>query len=781
MNNDDLSPEFLKTILKNSTQAIITCDLNSKITYMNNQARDLHGVPRDAEIAHCEDFFQFFEVDGITPTSSEKNPLRRVLNGQEVKNVYHYILKKDRAYILIKYTGSYLKDDSGNVTGAMISADESQSEAQSLSRFIAIFEQSPLSVQIVSPDGRTLLVNKAFQNLWGLSDDFIKHFILKEYNILEDPILENSGRLDDLKRAFRGETVYIKEFYYDPSSIGLPGRPRWADGTIYPLKNVFREVTEVVVIHQDRTDQRNSEQEKENLLSQLKGIVSQLPVGILLQNSSGEIDLYNEQMSKLIGSPVVAKEIFNAPIEKALTGEMINSLEVNYVGATGLLKTFLTNSGPIYNVEKRITSSILIASDITAEKRRERHKAFLIQVKSLLISTIDYESMLDRIAGATIPYMADGCMVDILDGDKIKRIISKHHNPKIQGHLNELVQNYTPTLDSPQPASKVMRSGLPDLMKTVDNEIIKKHTIDRKHAALIDMIGIRSHIAVPLKIRGKTIGCICIYLTEGRPNYDEQDFLVAQELARDASVAIDNAKLYQEAQNAIRLRDDFISMASHELKTPITSLNLKVEVLNDLVEGLKLDSEVPKLMTKFLGSTNKQLQRLSRLVDDMLDISRITTGKLSLTMRHINFCTIVNEVHERFKDQLKELQIETQLYTSQEAMVMCDPERMDQVITNFMTNAIRYGGRKPIHLIVEQDHTRVIFKIKDHGRGIKREDQVRIFNRFERVQHNSDVDGLGLGLYINKQIIDEHKGKMYLESEEGEGAIFAIELSKMTL
>lgn len=774
----NLPPDFFLSILQHSQQAILACDENQKINFLNEKARILHGIPANVTPGLCEDHFQFFEIDGITPTKKEKHPLARALAGEELREVFHFILKSDKTSVLVKYTGSVLRDNEGKVIGAMISGEECQSQGSFISSFVTIFEQSPLSIQIFSADGKTLKVNKAFQELWSISDEFINNFILKEYNILYDPILEKSGRLERIRRAFKGEIIDTDEFYYDPAEHGLPGRGRWARGTVYPLKNAFGEVTEVVIIHQDKTDQKNIQLEKENLFSQLEALVKQIPAGIMLQDKKGTVGIYNEQMRKLVGDPSEAKNIFNDSIENALKGNTLTSHEVKHYSASGNVMTLLTSSGPIQNSQDEITSSIIIASDISKDKRRESHLAFLTQVKSLLISTINYESMLDRIAGATIPYLADGCMVDILEGDTINRIISKHHNPEIQGYLDELLKNYPPTLNSPQPGVKVIRSGAPDIMKVVDEQTILRHTWDERHAELIQNIGIRSHISVPLKIRGKTIGAISIYLSSGRTPYDEHDFAVAQELARHASVAIDNAKLHQEAQQAVKLRDEFISMASHELKTPITSLNLQVEVLNDLVSGLESDTEVSRLMTKFLGSTNKQLMRLSRLVDDMLDISRISSGKLSLSIKETNLTMLTHEIHERFKDQLKDLKINSQLHLGDNIKVHCDPERIDQVITNFMTNAIRYGGRSPIHMTIEDSNQKVIFKIKDHGRGIKKEDQERIFKRFERAHTHQDVDGLGLGLYINKQIIDEHNGLIKLESEEGQGATFIFELLK---
>jgi len=163
----------------------------------------------------------------------------------------------------------------------------------------------------------------------------------------------------------------------------------------------------------------------------------------------------------------------------------------------------------------------------------------------------------------------------------------------------------------------------------------------------------------------------------------------------------------------------------------------------------------------------------------MLDISRISTGKLSLNLKNVYMNQLINDLLERFKDQLTTQKIESKFIFKNDITLVCDPERMDQVITNFMTNAIRYGGKQPIYIMLEETEDHVTIKVKDHGRGISKEDQDRIFKRFERAHTEEDVNGLGLGLYINHQIVEEHQGKITLESEPGKGSIFSVQIPKV--
>lgn len=674
-NKINLSPEYLSLLLEHTSVGVFACDNDFNITYRNQRIREIHPYPTDLHPSQWSEYNQIFELDGVTRVSEENLPLVRALRKAEIiKDKYYFLKRKNASHVLVKYSAYPLKDAQGVQIGAVLTADECTDLEESRSRFQAVFAQSPLSIQIVNKSGRTILVNKAFQDLWQINDEVVKEYVLKEYNMLEDRLLEKSGELDNIRKAFAGETVQIKEFLYDPALKGFPGRARYARGILYPLKDSLGEVKEVVIIHQDVTDHVKSQMLRD---------------------------------------------------------------------------------------------------------REEALKAFMTQVKSHLMTSIEFEKVIDRIAEASIPFLADGCMFDIVEGHEIRRISMRHRDPKKQDIMLELQAKYPPTIDSPQPTSRCIRTGQAEFLKFIDPEIVKNNTFDDKHAQLITSINFHSHISVPLIIRGKVIGALNLFVGDGRPSFDERDFTAFQELARHASLAVDNAQLYRDSKKAIQLRDDFISIASHELRTPITSLNLQLEVLTNLVESLPDENESVKMMHKFFGNTKNQLKRLTRLVDDMLDISRISTGKLSLNLKNVYMNQLILDLMDRFREQLHSQNIESKFIHPEDITLICDPERIDQVVTNFMTNAIRYGGKTPIHVYLEQDEDHVTIKVKDHGRGISKVDQERIFKRFERAHTEDDVNGLGLGLYINQQIVEEHKGKLSLISEPDQGATFIVQIPKV--
>lgn len=775
--NLNSSPEYLQLLLDNNAEGVFACDNEFNITYRNKIALVHHGIPENSEVNTWPEYLTLYDSEGKRAISQDEYPLVRALKGEKVV-VYNLLKRKLYPDILIKYNASPLYDKEGKQIGAICTSEDCSDFATSLARFEAIFEQSPLSIQIVNSDGKTLLVNKAFQKLWDISDDFVQNFILKEYNILEDPILRQTGQLDLIRRVFKGEEIKTEPILYDPSIVNLPGRARWTCATMYPLKTAEGNLREVVIIHQDITEEQTYKREKEETIAKLEALIKHMPAGVLVVNRRGRISIYNEQMNNMLGDQDRAKEIFQGHLIKSINGQIIRDNEINTFTPEGNPSILSVSTSPVFEPDGKINSCLVMATDITLTKRKLNNQNLLDQLKSYLLSTIEPDQVVERIAAATIPYFADGCMVDLIEGESLRRIITKHRDLKIENLL--IVSRNTTTLrkGSPVPLMRVIETGMPLLLSKVDPEIIRQGTENQKHFELVMQIGTKSHLAVPIQYRGRLIGVINFLNTTQRPNFDEVDLEVAINIAHYASLAIENSRLFKEAKSGIQLRDDFISIASHELKTPITSLNLQIEVLNSLVDGLDKESEVPKLMKKFLMSTNNQLNRLSRLIDDMLDISRISTGKLSLNIKTVNIRHLCLEVLERFNDQLKELNIEANLQGQKDIIAQCDADRIDQVVTNFMTNAIRYGGRKPIDIILEENATSVFIKVKDRGRGIYKEDQERIFKRFERAHTAEDVSGLGLGLYINTQIVEEHHGRISLESEPGQGSMFIVELPK---
>jgi PAS domain S-box-containing protein len=224
----------------------------------------------------------------------------------------------------------------------------------------------------------------------------------------------------------------------------------------------------------------------------------------------------------------------------------------------------------------------------------------------------------------------------------------------------------------------------------------------------------------------------------------------------------------KEMEKALQLREDFMSIASHELKTPITSLSLQNQLLTKRFErSVKLE---PDEIKRYLRETDKKIKRVNRLIDDMLDITRIQNGKMSLTFEPVDLVELTKDVAERYSIHIPYISVEDH----SPIIGSWDRLRLDQVISNLLTNAIKYGNETPILISFGMENEHAILRVKDHGQGIARENQERIFQRFEREHRGLNVTGLGLGLFICKEILERHRGSISVCSETGKGAEFKV-------
>jgi signal transduction histidine kinase len=282
--------------------------------------------------------------------------------------------------------------------------------------------------------------------------------------------------------------------------------------------------------------------------------------------------------------------------------------------------------------------------------------------------------------------------------------------------------------------------------------------------------GLTSAIVVPLSSRGKRLAALVVGITSPDSIYDADDLHMFEQIASRAAVAAENATLFQEARAAVRYRDEFLSIASHELNTPLTPLRLQLEsALRGVVEE--------RLRGKLTLSV-KQVDRISKLVGELLDVSRITSGKLHLREESIDLADLLREVTEAHQGELSRAGCELHLTSSGPVVGTWDRLRLSQVVANLLSNAAKYGAGKPVDITLTAPDDSAVLTIADRGIGIPAKDQERIFERFERAASARNYGGFGLGLFIAKQIIEASGGHVRAEIREGGGTTFTVTLPR---
>lgn len=279
-------------------------------------------------------------------------------------------------------------------------------------------------------------------------------------------------------------------------------------------------------------------------------------------------------------------------------------------------------------------------------------------------------------------------------------------------------------------------------------------------------LGLRAAAVVPLRVRGEALGTLTL-ATAGA--YQAEDLLLAEEIARRAAAAVESARLYARALDAVQTRDDFLSIAGHELRTPLSSILLDCERLD------RLKGSCPEPFRAGIERLHRCGYRLASLVDELLDVSRIRAGRFVLDVSDVDLGELVRDVADGLAATIARAGSDLDLGSIESVRGRWDRSRLQQVVSNLLQNAARYGAGKPVQVLVEAGGGVARLRVRDHGHGIDPRDQASIFERFSRAPA-AKPEGLGLGLWIARGIIEAHGGSIAVESRPGAGAEFRVEL-----
>lgn len=400
---------------------------------------------------------------------------------------------------------------------------------------------------------------------------------------------------------------------------------------------------------------------------------------------------------------------------------------------------------------------------------------FLSDASRLFSASLDFEITLRNTAKLVVDAVADWCVIDLFhEGKDLDRIAVAHADPTKKDLASRLKKFHLKSDKRNPYVAEIVNTGKPVIVPNVSEEQLAGSAQSAEHLALLKEFKLKSRINMPLVSRDKTLGILSIGWVENGKNFKLSNVSIIEDLGQRIAQAIDNALLYHKACEAVQAREDFISIASHELKTPLTALQMRLEVLKKL---LQRDLDKNKI-TAGIDSCLKQSFRMGALIDVLLEIARIEQAQFTLNLREVMLVDLVKDVTDRFCSEraIDRSQLIVEIKCNQK--VLWDPGRIDQVLTNLISNAFKYGDGKPIHVTIEDapNSKWILLSIRDQGIGIPVEYQKRIFERFERAPNTGPVAGLGLGLYITKKIVENHGGNIHLESKVGAGSQFNIEL-----
>jgi len=410
-------------------------------------------------------------------------------------------------------------------------------------------------------------------------------------------------------------------------------------------------------------------------------------------------------------------------------------------------------------------------ADSRARARAEQaalRASFIADASKALSTSMDYERTVADVAALAAGTVADACLVLLLDPLGPPIWIAGHRDAGLARHAAETLRGVG--RDEAEPL------GVPAVLDAGEARVaigLGAPPVDAVGPArtVLRELSARASLTVPLFARGEPLGAIVLLSSRPRTRFGEEEVRLGQDLARVLAAAVDASRLYRRAQEAVAARDEFLSIASHELKTPLTSLVLHTDSLRSAARRGVLDQVVSK------GDLiRRSIDRLIRLVSSLLDISRISAGRLDLELEETDLAEVATEVVDRFHDEARRAGCALVLET-EPARGRWDRARLDQVITNLLSNAVKYGPGEPVTIRVTARRDRAMLSVQDRGIGISEPDQRRIFERFERAVSRRNYGGFGLGLWIVRQIVEALGGTVRVESLPGAGSTFLVELA----
>lgn len=517
-------------------------------------------------------------------------------------------------------------------------------------------------------------------------------------------------------------------------------------------------------------DRLKSELALEESEAEFAATFEQAPSGIAHAATDGRWLRVNKPFCDLIAR--TPEEVLGKRLQDFVAAEEVPEI-------VGALRKLIEGGGPIHWPERRVLRAdgadawisasfsllrdpsgkpkkiIVVAEDITEKRRAAEAQHVLAEASKVLLRSFEDRKNLTDALRMALPLIGDSATLSLVPptGGPATYVHLESSDPSVEPKSEpppEIREGIVQTLSSAQPLLQPLRTSGP-----------------------------RSLLVVPLLARGQTLGALAFAYDESVVRHGPKDLVFAEDLAHRAAFAVENARLYQESQQAVIARDEFLSIASHELRTPLTPLLLQLQSLQrPPIDGGEAPVMDQAQVHRTVQRAEKQVHRLTALVENLLDVSRIRAGQLKLHPQEVDLSELTKDVAARFSEQLSRAGSTLALEMQGPVTGCWDRLRMEQVVTNLLSNAIKYGNGGPIELRVEAFDEAARLLIRDRGIGIPADKRSSIFERFGRAVSVRSYGGLGLGLYITRQILDAHGGSIEVDSEPGEGSTFTVLLPR---
>ena len=469
------------------------------------------------------------------------------------------------------------------------------------------------------------------------------------------------------------------------------------------------------------------------------------------------------------------RQTVNAAIGHALETAGEFYIEFRTVWQDGAIH-WIAGSGKVFpGDDGQPLRMIGIGLDVTQRKRAEQTARFLADASAALAVLVDFDSTLQKVSSLAVPAFADWATVDLAEADgSLRRVSVSHIDPAKVQLAHDVHRRFPPDPAAPQGVWTILRTGRSEIVPEITDELLVRSVNDAELLGIMRVLGLKSYIGVPLTVRGQTLGVITFINAESGHRYDNTDLAVAEDLASRAAIAIENAQLYQESREADRRKDEFLATLAHELRNPLAPIRNGLHVIRLSGDNVAAVGQARSMM-------ERQLSQMVRLVDDLLDVSRISRGKLELRKERVDLAVVVNNAVETSRPVIEASGHElTVVMPPMPVGVDADVTRLGQVFANLLNNAAKFsdpGGH--IRLAAECQGGEVVVSVKDTGVGIPPDMLPKVFDLFTQVDRSLEKSqsGLGIGLTLVKRLVEMHGGRVEARSDgHDRGSEFVVRL-----
>jgi PAS domain S-box-containing protein len=603
----------------------------------------------------------------------------------------------------------------------------------------------------------------------------------------------------------------------------------WANVVITALRDAAGTLVGYAKITRDLTERRHAEDERvrlaaleeahrvkdellrreqdarraaEDAYTALDVTLKSIGDGVITTDEQGLVTMMNPVAEELTGwtaedargQPLrsvfaIVNEVTRREVESPVDHVLREGRTVGLANHTVLLRrgggeTAIADSGaPVRGADGKIHGVVLVFRDATAERRDEIHRTFLVEITQVLSSSLDYRETLRRVARIAVPAFADWCGVDLVEPGSPRPVQAAvaHSDPTKAEMAREWASKYPPDPDAPRGAPHVIRTGQAELYPDIPDELLVQSAVDEEHLRILRALHFRSAVIVPITDGNRIRGAMTLVYSESGRSYSEDDLRLLEEVGRRAGVAIENARLFSEAQDARaqadaanRAKDEFLATVSHELRTPLTAILgwARILVTHSVEESKR---------AKGLDAIERNAIAMAQLVEDLLDVSRIVSGKLRLDVASVDLAPVLRAAIDvvRPAADAKQLRLECD-FAKDVGRVRGDAGRLQQVVWNLLSNAVKFtpsGGLVSVKLRPVDASAEIT--VSDTGKGIPGSFLPHVFDPFRQADGSISrlSGGLGLGLSISRHLVELHGGRIEARSEgEGRGASFALRI-----